>query len=89
MKSLTIALTLLVALLQYKLWLSPGGLREVRYLQNQIAMEQDHNTRLTSGNSGVSADVVDLKKGQDAVEEHARTDLGMIKSGEVFYQIVD
>jgi len=89
MKSLTIALALLVALLQYKLWLSPGGLREVRYLQNQIQTQQAENNGMLTMNNGVSADVSDLKTGQEAVEEHARTDLGMIKNGEVFYQIVN
>jgi cell division protein FtsB len=88
MKSLVIILAILFIGLQYKLWLEPGGLREVKKLQQKIATQQNQNTQLAQKNATLLAEVDDLKKGQAAIEEHARNDLGMVKPGEVYYQII-
>lgn len=89
MKSLVIVLTSLFLILQYKLWFERNGVAEVWRLRQSIAVQTDENTELSQRNTVLAAEVQDLKSGKTAVEEHARNDLGMIKPGEVFYQIVE
>ena len=88
MKVLAAALVMLLALLQYRLWLGEGGLREVRRLRGEIEAQRDENQQLKERNRTLSAEVLDLKKGTVAIEERARTDLGMVGKGETFYQVV-
>jgi len=80
-------LTALVVL-QYRLWASPGGMREVWRLEKAIAVQLEENERLEQRNKTLAAEVRDLKEGRTAIEERARTDLGMVKSNETFFQIV-
>jgi cell division protein FtsB len=87
MRFLMIVLAVILVLLQARLWLSNGGLREVWRLEAEVARRVDDNSRLTARNSALEAEVRDLKQGLAAAEERARTDLGMIHSGETFYQI--
>ncbi len=87
MRLLMIVLTVVLVLLQARLWLSNGGLREVWRLEAEVARRIDDNGRLAARNSALEAEVRDLKQGLSAAEERARTDLGMIHSGETFYQI--
>lgn len=89
MKSLVVVLTSLFLILQYKLWFEHNGVAQVWRLRQSIAMQTDENTQLSQRNTVLAAEVQDLKSGKAAVEEHARNDLGMIKPGEVFYQIVE
>src|SRR5262245_6662844 len=81
---------LLLALLalQYRLWVSGSGLREVWRLEQAIDTQQRENDTLESRNRALAAEVRDLKEGQAALEERARTDLGMIGANETFYQVV-
>jgi cell division protein FtsB len=79
---------MLLALLQYRLWLGEGGMREVRRLRAEIEAQRDENQQLKERNRTLSAEVLDLKKGTVAIEERARTDLGMVGKGETFYQVV-
>ena len=88
MKVLAAALVVLLALLQYRLWLGEGGMREVRRLRAEIEAQRDENQQLKERNRTLSAEVTDLKKGTVAIEERARTDLGMVGKGETFYQVV-
>lgn len=88
MKLLTATLVVILALLQYRLWLGEGGMREVRRLRVEIQAQRDENQQLKERNRTLSAEVVDLKKGTVAIEERARTDLGMVGKGETFYQVV-
>jgi cell division protein FtsB len=88
MKVLAAALVMLLALLQYRLWLGEGGMREVRRLRAEIQSQKDDNQQLKERNRTLSAEVLDLKKGTVAIEERARTDLGMVGKGETFYQVV-
>ena len=74
--------------LQYKLWFSEGGLRDVFLLKKQVVAQELQNRKQLASNAKLQADVDDLKHGQDAVEEHARVDLGMIKQDETFYQFI-
>lgn len=86
-----VALTLLALLLALgvKLWAGDWGLREIARLQEQIAMQKAENAKLKQRNDALAADVEDLRNGKDAIEERARTELGLIKPDEVFYQVVD
>lgn len=88
MKVLAAAIVMLLALLQYRLWLGEGGLREVRRLRAEIQSQRDENQQLKERNRTLAAEVTDLKKGTVAIEERARTDLGMVGKGETFYQVV-
>ncbi len=87
MRFLMIVLVVVFTLLQARLWLSNGGLREVWRLEAEVARRTDENDRLAARNSALEAEVVDLKQGLAAAEERARTELGMIEAGETFYQI--
>jgi cell division protein FtsB len=81
-------LLLALGVLQYRIWLSPGGMREVWRLEKAIALQTSENERLRERNRTLAAEVRDLKEGRVAIEDRARTDLGMIKSNETFFQIV-
>jgi cell division protein FtsB len=81
-------LLLLLVLLQYKLWLGDGGTREVARLREEISAQRAENEQLKVRNRTLAAEVQDLKKGTTAIEERARTDLGMVGKGETFYQVV-
>jgi cell division protein FtsB len=75
--------------LQYRLWLGDGNLPDVIQLGNEVDAQREENIRLRERNDVLDAEVRDLQQGLDAIEEHAREDLGMIKDGETFYQIVE
>ncbi len=85
---LVILLTLLVVL-QYRLWVGEGSLAEVRTLQAQVERRHEQNAALRARNEALRAEVEDLKSGLAAIEERARSELGMIRDGEHFYQVVD
>ncbi|HET7127433.1 MAG TPA: cell division protein FtsB [Lysobacter sp.] len=92
MRGLRIVLLLLVALLawlQWRLWFGNGGEREVEALRAQVAAQAHENEGLKQRNEALAAEVRDLKSGEAAVEERARSELGMIKPGETFYRVVD
>jgi cell division protein FtsB len=86
---LALILLALLILLQVKLWAGAGGWREVGQLEQSVAVQGDENARLEQRNEALAAEVDDLKRGQAAVEERARAELGMIKPGETFYRVVD
>ncbi|GFE80776.1 hypothetical protein GCM10011487_27760 [Steroidobacter agaridevorans] len=89
MKVLAAALVIVLVLLQYRLWLGDGGMREVHQLRAQIEQQREQNRELKERNRTLAAEVQDLKKGTVAIEERARTDLGMVGRGETFYQVVE
>ena len=84
------ALVLLIAilLLQFRLWLSDDGAREVRRLEVGVEAQKSENAELKARNDQLAAEVKDLKEGLEAVEERARSDLGMVGPDEKFYQVV-
>lgn len=88
MKYLAAVLLILLALLQYRLWFGDGGVREVQRLRSEIARQKAENATLRERNRTLTAEVQDLKKGTTAIEERARTDLGMIGPRETFFQVV-
>ncbi len=81
-------LSLLVLVLQYRLWLSDDGVREVARLTAAVGAQRAENARLTARNEQLAAEVADLKSGLAALEERARSELGMIGRNETFYQVV-
>ena len=85
---LLIASCALLAMLQYRLWLGAGGLNEVAHLRQQIQQQRGENELLVERNRTLAAEVDDLKAGTAAIEERARTDLGMVGAGETFYQVI-
>ena len=77
----------LIVLLQYPLWFGKGGWLLVWDYERQLASQRETNQGLEQRNAGLDAEVRDLKSGSEAIEERARYELGMIKSGEVFIQV--
>lgn len=89
MRWLIVILILLFVLLQYRLWVGDGSLVEVWDLYQQVEAQNEENRLLKERNEALEAEVKDLKQGLDAIEERAREELGMVKQGETFYQIVE
>ena len=85
---LALVLLVLVVLLQIKLWQGEGSWIAAQELQAQVNAQRAENARLKARNDALSAEVEDLKSGETAVEERARSELGMIKPGETFYRVV-
>ncbi len=89
MKATMILLAVLLLLLQYRLWFSHDGLPAVLHLKRDVEIQRQQNKKLEERNKVLTAEVHDLKSGLDAVEERARSELGMIKKGETFFQIIE
>ena len=89
MKLLSISLVLLLVTLQLTLWFGDDSLAEVWQLRQQINTQKDENKQLQERNAALEAEVQDLKKGLAAIEERARNELGMVKKGETFFQVVE
>ena len=89
MKIIIIVLLVLLLWLQYKIWLQDGGIPEVMQLQDEVREVADEVKKLRERNASLDAEVKDLKKGLDAIEERARSEMGMIRKGEVYYQVIE
>ena len=89
MPLLAAVLAVLVVAIQYPLWLGNGGKLRVRDAERQLQAQQKTNAILEARNAKLAAEVTDLREGAGAVEERARYELGMIKEGEVFVQVID
>lgn len=89
MKLLTLALVALIALLQYPLWLGKGSWLSVWEVNQQVIAQHETNQQWKIRNAALDAEVRDLKQGHDAIEERARSELGMIKQDEIFFQVVE
>ena len=83
-----ILLTLLIAL-QINIWVKKDGYKQMKEIENLIALQTIENENMTIRNNRLKEEIKDLKNGQDAIEEKARIDIGMIKEGEEFYLIND
>jgi cell division protein FtsB len=83
----TIALAVLLLLVQVDLWLGRGSLPQVWRLQSDLAEQQQTNERARERNARVAAEVTDLKEGLEMVEDKARSELGMLKPDEVLVQV--
>ena len=89
MKWLTLGFIALVGLIQYPLWLGKGGWLRVWEVDQQISAQREINVRLKARNGALEAEVRDLKQGYEAIEERARSELGMIRQDEIFFQVLD
>ncbi len=89
MRLFAIILAALVLLIQYPLWLGKGGMLRVWEMERQIEVQRESNGRLQLRNATLDAEVRDLKQGLEAVEERARSELGMIRKDEIFFQVLE
>ena len=88
MKILIALLTVGLGVLQYKLWLGDDSRRELKEVEQNVALQLSTNAALSERNEALEVEVLDLKNGLEGVEERARSELGMIEEGETFYLIV-
>ena len=89
MKFVNFTLLILLVLLQIRLWHGNGSVPDVWSLEEIKATQIAENEKLTERNLSLEAEVMDLKQGMEAIEERARSEMGMVGSGETFYIIVD
>ena len=89
MRVLTLALAALVLLIQYPLWLGKGGWLRVWEVDQQIGAQHEVNARLKARNGALDAEVRDLKQGLEAIEERARSELGMVRQDEIFFHVLE
>ena len=89
LRGLIFFLLLLFFGLQYRLWFGENNVRDIWQLEAHIQLQQEINRELEQRNSELEAEVLDLKKGQAALEERARSELGMVREGESFFQLVE
>jgi cell division protein FtsB len=88
-RTLALVFVVLIAALQYPMWLGKGGWLQVREFDRQIVAQRESNAALKARNDALDAEVRDLKTGYEAIEERARSELGMIRQDEVFFQLQD
>lgn len=86
---LAIILSILFILLQYDLWVGEGSITAAWKLEKTIKLQQRQNARIKERNNALDAEVKDLKSGLQAIEERARSELGMIKEDETFFQVIE
>lgn len=89
MRYLTLTLIALIVLLQYPLWFGKGGWLRVWKVDGEVKEQQATNKKLQTRNNGLDAEVRDLKQGYEAIEERARSELGMVKQDEIFFQLLE
>jgi cell division protein FtsB len=89
MKPVVILLTVLLILLQYRLWLSHDGIPSVLRMHRDVEIQRQKNENLQERNKVLAAEVKDLKSGLEALEERARSELGMVKPNETFFHIIE
>ena len=89
MKILVAILLILLVILQYDLWVGEGSLATVWQLQKALEAQQQENALLKARNKALEAEVNDLKGGLQAIEERARSEMGMIKKDETFIQVIE
>jgi cell division protein FtsB len=88
-KKLIALLLVIVGALQYRLWFGDGGIQEYHRVLNRIEELKEDGEKRRERNAALDADVRDLKEGTDAIEERARQELGMVREGETFIQVID
>lgn len=89
LRILMLLLFAMLVVLQYRLWVGEGSLAELHLLKQDIAQQKDELRQMQRRNQALQAEVDDLKQGLEAIEERARNDLGMVREGETFYQIIE
>lgn len=89
MRWLTLIFVALIAALQYPLWLGKGSWLRVWEVDHAATQQKEINQKLRARNASLDAEVRDLKQGYDAIEERARSELGMVKRDEIFFQVLE
>lgn len=89
MRWLTLFLVTLILALQYPLWLGKGSWLRVWEVDRELSKQKEVSQKLKSRNASLDADVRDLKQGYEAIEERARSELGMVKRDEIFFQVLE
>jgi len=89
MKGIIAGLVVILALLQYKLWIGNGSFADIYRLDQTIAAQEKENAAFKERNLALQAEVDDLKHGMVAIEEIARSELGMVKNNETFFRVID
>jgi cell division protein FtsB len=87
LRTVAIIFALLILALQYPMWFGKGGWLQLRELNAQVAAQRRTNAELKARNQALDAEVRDLKQGYEAIEERARSELGMIRQDEIFFQL--
>lgn len=86
---LPIILFIILLFMQYRLWFDAGGLRQIWQMKKQLAVARSENEQIKQGNQALMLQIHQLHQNQDAIESRARHELGMVKKGETFYQLVE
>ncbi len=89
MKVLIAVLFFILLGLQYRLWVGEGSFADIDRLTNELDRQSQENTELSARNASLINEVEELQDGMDAIEEHARNELGLIRDGETFFLIVE
>ena len=88
LKIFVIVLALLITALQYHLWFGEGSWPRAQAVREKFELQMSENEKLQQSNATMEAEVLDLKTGLDAIEERARVDLGLVRQGDVYFQII-
>ncbi|MDR0806478.1 MAG: cell division protein FtsB [Enterobacteriaceae bacterium] len=88
MKKFMLLLIILLGWLQYSLWLGKNGVHDYVRVQEDLVVQQENNAKLKLRNERLLAEISDLKGGQEAIEERARNELGMVRPGDSFYRVI-
>jgi cell division protein FtsB len=89
LRILIVILLMMLIALQYRLWFGEGSFAEVSYLKHEISKQKLELDQMQQQNQQLRAEIDDLREGLEAVEERARSELGMIRDGEVYFQIIE
>ena len=89
MRMIVLFLLIVLAVLQYKFWMGADSLPNWLKLEQKLKTQDDNNKQLTARNQALQADIIELKSNDQALEEQARYELGMVKEGETYYQFVE
>ncbi len=89
MKILIAVLIVIFLVLQYRLWVGEGSFANMSRLEKRVATQTEENEILEERNEALFTEVTELQTGMDAIEEHARNELGLIKDDEIFFLIVE
>lgn len=89
MRMIVLFLLIVLAVLQYKFWMGADSLPNWFKLEQKLKTQDDNNKQLTARNQALQADIIELKSNDQALEEQARYELGMVKEGETYYQFVE
>lgn len=89
MKIILILMVFLISHLQYRLWFGDASFSQIKLYEQRLSELKEQVTEKQERNQALYAEVLDLRKGQEAIEERARDELGMIKEGETFFQVIE